>query len=186
MIAEADHLQRAGLSVAQGQARRNRPDGSPMDMFEPLACRSGRIGSSNLSPSYSLCFQHSFASGPPIAPGAGTCSSATTMGLVFAFRRDVRHSVLELAVIRSGPPDPRLAEAPTTRIGFALSGFGTLVWIPARITPNHASGDDSNLHQFLITSAPVMSRQKGTINLADTLSRVPPSMRSGAHVPLLM
>ena len=122
---------------------------------------------------------------PPIAPGAGTRSSATTIGLVSS-GRDVRHSVLELAVIRSGPPDPRLAEAPTTRIGFALSGFGTLVWIPARITPNHASGDDSNLHQFLITSAPIMSRQKGTINLADTLSRVPPSMRSGAHVPLLM
>lgn len=179
-------MQRAGLSVAQGQARRNRPDGSLMDMFEPLACRSGRIGPQTCR--HPIRYVSSIPLRPArrFAPGAGTCSSATTMGLVFAFRRDVRHSVLELAVIRSGPPDPRLAEAPTTRIGFALSGFGTLVWIPARITPNHASGDDSNLHQFLITSAPVMSRQKGTINLADTLSRVPPSMRSGAHVPLLM
>jgi hypothetical protein len=101
---------------------------------------------------------------PADCSGAGTCSSATTIGLVFASGRDVRHSMLELAVIGSGPPDPRLAEAPTTRIGFALSGFGTLVRIPARITPNHAPGDDSNPHQFLITSAPVMSRQKGTIN----------------------
>ena len=59
-------------------------------------------------------------------------SIATTIGLVFASGRYVRHSVLELAVSRSGQRDSSLAEVLDevigARIGFALSGFGTLVW----------------------------------------------------------
>jgi hypothetical protein len=59
-------------------------------------------------------------------------SIATTIGLVFASGRYVVHSVIELGVSRSGKPDPSLAEVLDevigARIGFALSGFGTLVW----------------------------------------------------------
>jgi hypothetical protein len=57
-------------------------------------------------------------------------SIATTTGLVFASGRYVRHTVLELAV--TGQPGAGLAEVldevSGARIGFALSGFGTLVW----------------------------------------------------------
>lgn len=60
-------------------------------------------------------------------------SIATTIGLIFATGRYIRHSTLELVMSRSRthyPPDlvESLDEVIGARVGLALSGFGTLVW----------------------------------------------------------
>ena len=60
-------------------------------------------------------------------------SITAAIGLLTASRRYVRHSIVELAVLRAkeGPKSdtPELLEdIVTAKLGLALSGFGTVIW----------------------------------------------------------
>jgi hypothetical protein len=79
----------------------------------------------------------------------GVCSSGpgsitATIGLPAASRRYVHHSIIELVMLRANDvPKFDATEMPkdilTVKLGLALSGFGTFIWVGAHTLVGEAS-----------------------------------------------